>query len=214
MIGTAKLLPPSQAVGNLAAAHLTERKVESAVKIEPAPIPAAPVPAEWSEESGSDDDHLLEDIITMGMPSSRQKGSSQPSAKAKLAPTTSATFRPLPKSASAHTLGHSPRDLPVPSASAIPPSHSIDSSLSNGIRADPAAHQSDGDEEEDDDEMLYACIRSAKPTIKPLPPSSSSIKSSSSASIPSDVPLQQQRSRQSRLPMELPKPPASKEVLK
>lgn len=222
VISTAKLLPPSQAVGNLASAHLPDRKA-NAVKIEPAAIPAIPEPdsvaAEWSEESGgSDDDHLLEDIITMGMPSSRQQV--PPSAKQK-APSASSltaahsnvsTFRPVPKSASAHTLNNNSRDFSAPSAPSIPPSQSTDSALSKGI---PPARHSETDEDDDDDEMLYACIKSAKPTVKPLAASSkSSTATSLSSAIPPATNGVQQRSRLPRPPMELPtsKPPASKEV--
>lgn len=229
VISTAKLLPPSHAVGNLASAHLTERKSEP-VKVEVAPMddaaaaPPQPIQsAEWSEESGSEDDVILESIISLGMPSSRQAAqASKPkvgSSSSQAGPT-KAYHRPsMPKSASAHSLGHSQQYVQQ-TRPAIPPSQSADSSLAKATT--PLRDSPSDDDDDDDDEMLYACIRSAKPTAKPVPPprtSSISGKSSSSSSTTTVHPTTSQgsfngaqRPRPSRPPMELPKPPAPKEV--
>ena len=106
-------------------------------------------------------------------------------------------------------------------------SHSTDSSLTAAAAAAASATSaavtvapmqpenngaSDSDYSVDDDEMLYACIKSAMPKAKPLPPKrtvsvsaatvaiSPSSKTSSSSSLTSN-----QRVRQPRPPMELPK---------
>ena len=185
IVGAQLFSPTSKAVG-----HLAERNAGAAVEIEPAAIPAAPEPdsvpdEEWSDECGSDDDHLLEDIIMMGMPLSRQKELSQSSTKPKA----------VSQLDSAYNLGQKahPPELSVPSPS-------IGSSFrSKGIQTDP---QSDGGEE-DDDELLFACISSGKPVAKP-PPSKSSLVALSDGKM-------KKQSRQSRLVLELPKPPACKE---
>lgn len=187
--------------------------VESAVVSLPEPVQSA----EWSEESGSDDDLLLKDIITLGMPTSRQQA---PVKQKAVAPTasvhaTSSSFRPVPKSASAQSLGQNHHgDFPLPGTS-VPPSQSTDSSLFKGYEAGATRH-SESDDDDDDDEMLYACIKAAKPTVKPVSVAKSS-NPNSKPSIPHTsvvlpVPANAQRGRQPRPPMELPKPPATKEV--
>lgn len=214
VISTVRNLPPSHGVGNLASAHLTERKVEQSVKVEVVQMPdnSDPVPIdEWSEESGEED--LLMEIITQGKP--------QAAKSSKIAgpvpESTSSSSRPasIPKSASAHVIGH---DSQPPIRSTIPPSQSTDSSLAKGAVRDFVSDVDD-DDDDDDDEMLYACIRSAKPTAKPVPPprtSSISSKSSSTALPPvaHPVPLANgvPKNRPSRPPMELPKPSITKEV--
>ena len=176
-----------------------------------------PVPIEsneWSEESGSEDDLLLE-IITQGKPTSRQPAM-QP-VKSSKPPTTEAVaaqpvFRPhVPKSASV-------QEFSQPSlSSSIPPSQSVDSSLSKGNVRDVMGSDVEDDDDDDDDEMLYACIRSAKPTAKPVPPPrTSSISSKSTPSVQPPAPPSNgvHKSRASRPPMELPKSTSasSKEV--
>ena len=214
VISTAKLLPPSHGVGNLDSAHLTERKLEQAVKVEVVQMAVAsdPVPIEsneWSEESGSEDDLLME-FITKGKPTSRQ--APQPPKSGKAAGPEPAPARPsIPKSASAH-------EFSQPTRTSIPPSQSTDSSLAKGNVRDFGSDVED-DDDDDDDEMLYACIRSAKPTAKPVPPPRTSIISSKSTSSASPAPPAMpppnngvQKSRPSRPPMELPKAATTKEV--
>lgn len=215
------MLPPSHGIGNLSSAHLTERKLESNVKVEVVPMPVAsdPVPMEsneCSEESGSEDDLLLE-IITQGKPQAAKSSKPTVPAAAAEAPTNSA--RPsIPKSASAHAIGQD-NEHSQPVRTSIPPSQSTDSSLSKGNVRDFGSDVED-DDDDDDDEMLYACIKSAKPTAKPVPPprtSSISSKSSSTSSAPTVLAAPTSngvaKNRPSRPPMELPKPSATKEVV-
>lgn len=214
------MLPPSHGIGNLSSAHLTERKLESNVKVEVVPMPVAsnPVPMEsneCSEESGSEDDLLLE-IITQGKPQAAK--STKPAVPAAEVATNS-TRPSIPKSASAHVIGHD-NEPSQSTRSSIPPSQSTDSSLAKGNVRDFGSDLED-DDDDDDDEMLYACIKSAKPTAKPVPPprtSSISSKSSSTSSAPTVLAAPTSNGvakiRPSRPPMELPKPSATKEVFK
>lgn len=215
VISTAKLLPPSYGVGNLDSAHLTERKLEQTVKVEviSMAVTSDPVPIEsneWSEESGSEDDLLLE-IITQGKPASRQPVPQTP--KSSKPPLHETVVKPevrpsIPKSASVHDVSEPCR------TSGIPTSQSIDSCLAKANVRDTGSDIED-DDDDDDDEMLYACIRSAKPTAKPVPPPrTSSISAKSSSSVPPPSTSNGvQKSRPSRPPMELPKSSSSsKEV--
>lgn len=231
MISTAKFAPLTGELSGLATPsdRVTERKAaesgadcslnEAAKNRAPQPAPSVTLQpirsAEWSEESGSEDDLLLEDIINLGMPSGRP--STQPT-KSKTAGQTSSTG--IPKSASAHSLGrNSEFSSPNASRSCIPPSHSTDSSLTarmvrmevGGVDKNGGGeHESDSDYSVDDDEMLYACIKSAMPKAKPAPPkrivSAAHSKHVVSTSIPNGI-QRTDRSRSLRPPMELPKPP-------
>jgi len=94
-------------------------------------------------------------------------------------------------------------------------SHSTDSSLTAAAAAASLQLEnnaaSDSDYSVDDDEMLYACIKSAMPKAKPLPPkrtvsiSNASVAISASSKASSSSSASNQRSRHPRPPMELPK---------
>lgn len=213
VISTAKLLPLSHGVGNLNSAHLTERKLEQTVKVEIVSMAAAsdPVPIEsneWSEESGSEDDLLLE-IITQGKPTSRQPAPQTPKTSKPPVPEIVAPSEVRPSIAKSVSV----QDFSEPNrGSGIPPSQSIDSSLAKANIRDTGSDIED-DDDDDDDEMLYACIRSAKPTAKPVPPPRTSSISAKSTSAAPSTSNGVQKSRPSRPPMELPKSSTSfKEV--
>ena len=169
VIATVKRIQPLPVV-------VTERKTidpPAAVVVVPVAKPLEPPQvhsAEWSEdESGSEDDLLLEDIITLGR---------KPTASKAPAPPIRSSSTSLTKSASAQSL-----QQPVASSSS-----SLPVSRSNIDFTAPPADSADASD--DDDEMLYACIKSAKPKAKPVPPPrTSSIKSSSIAQHRSRPPL-------------------------
>lgn len=191
--------------------------------------------AEWSEESGSDDDFLLEDIISKGMPSGR---SVLPKTRQQLAPPSKLVKKPvvnLPKSVSAHSLSRS-------NGCIVPPQATISSSLSNDSFCNgksPAAkamsgNESDSDCSVEDDEILYACIQSAMPKAKPavgrsLTSSAAAVAASSASTVTTgaiantaicantsakypSIPVQNGVIRKPKHPMELPKG-HSKEVI-